>query len=70
MSKAQYCYLSPSDFDQHKTRLASKSGEEINHLDPIGDEAIKTQIRDYWNFAIEHQRVGLLGSYDVKTYIV
>lgn len=70
MSEVEYIYLSPSDFDTHKQRLAKKQGEEINHLDPVGDEAIRKQIQDYWNFAQDHQRIGLLGSYNVKTYLV
>lgn len=70
MGKAQYIYLTPTDFEEHKARLAKKSGDEVNHLDPVGDESIKTQIRAYWEFSRKHQRQGLLGSYDVKTYHV
>jgi thymidylate kinase len=70
MSDASYVYLSPSDFDEHKARLSNKFGDEINHLDPVGDEAIKNQIRAYWNFSQTHRRVGILGSYDVNTYSV
>lgn len=70
MKDAEYCYLNPSDFEKHKERLAKKQGDEINHLDPVGEQAILTQIRDYWFFAHDQRKQGLLGSYNVKTYNV
>lgn len=70
MSNAEYCYLNPGDFEEHKNRLSKKKGDEINHLDPVGDEAIKEQIRQYWHFSQQHRIQGLLGSYNVKTYTV
>ena len=63
-SKAQYVYLHPDNFEEHKKRLSSKKGEEINHLDPVGDEAIKNQIEAYADFQHKHKMFGLLGNFN------
>lgn len=61
-STARYVYLTPGDFDEHKKRLAQKKGDEVNHLDPVGDEAIYRQVDAYTKFAHHHRHNGLLGS--------
>lgn len=69
-SKAEYIYLTPSSFSEHKNRLLSKQGDEINHLDPVGDDAIKTQISAYLNFSQKHRAFGLLGSFNAEDIYV
>lgn len=67
---AHYIYLTPRDLESHKARLAKKQGDEINHLDPVGDDAIRTQILNYCQFASDHQEIGLLGSRKIDVFAV
>lgn len=69
-SKAQYIYLHPSDFEEHKRRLSLKKGDEINHLDPVGEVAIRDQIYAYANFQQKHRLLGLLGNFNTETVLV
>lgn len=69
-SKAQYIYLHPSDFEEHKRRLSYKKGDEVNHLDPVGDEAIRNNISDYAEFQRKHKLFGLLGSFYAERVLV
>lgn len=69
-SKAQYLYLTPISLEAHKERLSKKHGDEINHLDPVGNEAIKQQTIAYLNFFRRHQEEGLFGSFDANLFVV
>lgn len=69
-SKAQYIYLHPSDFEEHKKRLSLKNGDEINHLDPVGDTAIRDQIYTYADFQHKHKLFGLLGNFNAERVLV
>ena len=62
MMTAQYLYLIPSDMNSHKKRLAQKKGDELNILDPVGDEQIQRQIINYREFMLKHITQKLLGS--------
>jgi thymidylate kinase len=69
-SKAEYLYLVPNDFEAHKKRLSSKTQDEINHLDPVGDDKIRDQIVMYNEFIHKHKLFGLLGNFNVSTIYV
>lgn len=69
-AKAEYLYLIPSDFEAHKKRLASRTQDEINHLDPVGDDKIRDQIYAYNDFIHKHRLFGLLGNFNTSTIYV
>lgn len=68
--RAEYIYLTPADDEVHRQRLLSKTSDEINHFDPTTEAQRRQQIRAYWNLSLEHASIGMLESYDVKTYAV